>query len=535
LPRSSDSKKRHHRAGSAPNEKQGPMVSVLLPTLNRPGYFAQALFSVVRQSYKNLQIIVVNDGGRDVSSVVDSCGDPRVIYINRKENRGKAFSLNEALERAEGKYIAYLDDDDLYYPDHIATLVEALENQTECQVAYSDLYKVYCSIQPDGSRLALGKVVEVSRDFDRFVMLYYNHVLHVSLLHRRDLIDRTGPYNEDLSVLIDWDMTRRLAFFSDFHHITDITGEFYSPVGDSDRISVRKRKDKSEYLRNALTIRTTRPPKPWPKIEDMSIILVTDRLDKQTAGTIGSIWRYSFYPYKLYLPLPQVDAGRFEAGVPNVVIVPVDSSVPGARRIDAALAVCDGEYVAVVPSGFDVTEMWLEDSLHALINSPLAGEAIELDRSTDALWAAVMRKSDLQSARNNFPDMSIRESLESAGITLRRPRPNEIPFQFDQLLAEAQRTEKAGDFSEAGRIYEHIAAGYENQLWMKSLAATAYFKAGEYSRAAQLTDELNRSRPTVDTLLLEARLKRKEKDFASSVDLLERAKCMLDEKELLWT
>ncbi|MCX5634600.1 MAG: glycosyltransferase family 2 protein, partial [Planctomycetota bacterium] len=72
----------------------GPMVSVLVPTFNRPGYLALALESVLRQSYKNLQIIVINDGGTDVSDIIKSFDDSRLIFINRKENRGKAFSLN---------------------------------------------------------------------------------------------------------------------------------------------------------------------------------------------------------------------------------------------------------------------------------------------------------------------------------------------------------------------------------------------------------------------------------------------------------
>jgi glycosyltransferase involved in cell wall biosynthesis len=174
------------------DKKVGPVVSVLIPTFNRPRYLFEALISVVQQSYKNLQIIVVNDGGRDVSDVINSFNDRRLIFINRKENCGKVYSLNEALTLAEGKYIAYLDDDDLFYPRHIETLVSALECQTDCQVAYSDLYKVYCKVMPDGNREILSKVVEISRDFDRFFMLYFNQALHVSLMHRADLIDKIG-------------------------------------------------------------------------------------------------------------------------------------------------------------------------------------------------------------------------------------------------------------------------------------------------------------------------------------------------------
>jgi glycosyltransferase involved in cell wall biosynthesis len=201
----------------------GPVVSVLISTFNRSQSLYEALASVFGQSYKNLQVIVVNDGGGDVSDVIESFNESRLVYINRKENRGKAFSLNEALHEAKGKYIAYLDDDDIYYPFHIEALINALENETDCRVAYSDLYKTYCKVFPDGSRQILSKVVEVSRDFDRFFMLNFNHVLHVSLMHHRDLIEKTGPYNEQLNVLIDWDLTRRLAFFSDFYHIHKVT------------------------------------------------------------------------------------------------------------------------------------------------------------------------------------------------------------------------------------------------------------------------------------------------------------------------
>jgi len=516
-------------------KKAGPIVTVLVPTFNRRRYLAGALASVVRQSYRNLQIIVINDGGEDVSDIVNSFGDQRLIFIDRKENHGKAFSLNEALLRAEGKYVAYLDDDDLYYPNHIETLVDALENNNDCQVAYSDLYKVYCKVCPDGSRKALSKVVEISRDFDRFFMLYYNHVLHVSLMHRRDLLEKTGPYNEDINVLIDWDMTRRLVFFSDFQHVPDITGEFYQPDGDCDRISVQWRKKEKEYTRNILTIRTTRPAKPWTKLGDMSIIFITERLNKQAGTTLGSIWQRTFYPYEVYMPLPTADFEKLDTDMPNIIPVLVNPLSSQAERIDSALARCEGEYIAIVPSGFPMREFWVEDSLHALVNSSVNKEGFELEDSTDKLWAVVVRKNELQYARRSFPHLSLRESLNAAGITIRRLQPEEIPFQFDQLLEKAHTAEKNGNWSKAAEMFEYITEHYQNELWMKTLAAKASFKAGGHIRAAELSREVNRQRPTVDTLLLEAKVKHKKKDFNSAIKLLEKAEQILEGKELLWT
>jgi glycosyltransferase involved in cell wall biosynthesis len=359
-------------------ERRGPLVSVLLPTYNRRRYLPQALASVVQQTYRNLEIFVINDGGEDVSDVVGAFDDPRVIFLDRRENRGKPYSLNEALGRAQGKYIAYLDDDDMYYRHHVEVLVDALEGEKDCQVAYSDLYKVYCNVQPGGDREVLSKHVEISRDFDRFMMLYFNHVLHVSLMHRRDVLDRTGLYNENLNILIDWDMTRRLAFFSDFVHVPAITGEFYGPVADCDRISVQRRKDPEEYLRNVLAIRTTHPPKPWPKIDELSIILVIDHLDKSIARTLAHIWRHTFYPYCVYIPLAAENIPRLNIEMPNVIPVPVKALSTREEQVDVALREAKGAYVAVVPHGLPIEEMWVENPLYALINASAQDEGFLL-------------------------------------------------------------------------------------------------------------------------------------------------------------
>jgi len=515
-------------------EKAGPLVSVLVPTYNRPTYLQAALSSVVRQDYGNLEIFVIRDGGQEVRDVVESFKDPRIIFINRDDNHGIPFSLNEALGRARGEYVCYLGDDDLYYSRHVSTLLRVLEGPTDCQAAYSDLYRTYCTIGPGGDRRVLSKVVEVSRDFDRFLMLCFNHALHVSLMHRRDLIEKTGPYNEELTVLIDWDLTRKLSFFTDFEHIPEITGEFYSPVGDSDRVSVRQRKDKKEYLRNVMTIRTTRPPKPWPKVEDLSIILVTDHLDDQTGRTLGSIWRHTFYPYEVYLPLPSEDFRRLNTDMPNIVLLPVERGSSDARLVDAALAGCGGDYVAIVPSGFPIRGFWLEDSLCALINSPTGNEALELEGSTDRCRAVVLKTDDLKRARGRFRSLAVRESLDAAGISTRRVLPHEIPFQFDQVLGCAKLAEKDGNWARAARLYEYAGDHYQNRIWMKSQAARALFTAGDHKGAARLFSELNRQRPTVETLLSEAKLSRRSKDFKSAIELLERADQVLEGKELLW-
>ncbi len=503
----------------------GPLVSVLVPTFNRPVYLQQALASILRQTYRNLQIIVVNDGGQDVSELVKSFNDDRIEFIDRKENRGKAFSLNQALGLAKGKYIAYLDDDDIYYPDHIGTLVEALERQTDCQVAYSDFYKVSCRIAPDKIRHVLSKKVEVSRDFDRFFMLYFNHVLHVCLMHRKDLLEKTGLYNEKLKLLIDWDMTRRLVFFSDFHHVCRITGEYYEPVGESDRISVQQRKDKKEYAENFLTIRTTRPAKPWPKIDDLSIILIADSPDKQMYVTMNLIRQCNFYPYLIYLPAFESQTYTNSARDTAVQL----SFYP--TQVDAALEKCQGRYIAIAPAGFPVKDFWLENPLYALIHSPPGSKlGYEPEGATNALWSVVVEKSDLLAARKKNPHLPVRESLESYGIALKKTKFEDAALRCDNLLTIASLAVKEGNWLQAAQTYNYIGQNYGNELWMKRQAANAFFRAGKTDTAAQLCHQLNQHQPTVEMLMLEAKIKHTENKFDCAIELLNHAKNILEKQ-----
>lgn len=504
-----------------------PLVTVLISTFNRRRYFDEALRSITRQTYRNLQIIAVNDGGPSVSDIVESVNDPRVVLIDRRENRGLCYSFNQALQYAQGKYVAYLGDDDLFYPHHVERLVAALEGPTDAGVAYSDLYKVHCRIMDDGSRQILGKVVTISRDFDRFFMMYFNHTLHVSLLHRLDLLTKTGLYNEQVRVLIDWDLTRRLSFFTDFIHLRDITGEFYAPVGKSDRISYRLRKDKSDYLRNVLTIRTSRPPKPWPKMTDTSIILLDDGVDQALARRLRSVWMWTFVPYQLYLPQPAQQLVRLQTEMPNVIRVPVSPTASPQQRVDQALARVEGDYVAIVPPGLPIEHMWLENAVYALSRSA-GGEGFLLEKAGEDCWGAVVRKSDLAEARRRYPSLSVRQSLEAINLSIRMPVITEMPFQFDTVLTEAKGLEKDGNSAAAARVYQEMQKKLPNGPWMNERMVAALYQAGGADQTALgICQAINQDRPTVEGLLLEARLLKRKNNHQDAAVLLEQAREIL--------
>jgi len=510
------------------HEKSGPLVTVLISTFNRRRFFGEALASILAQDYRNLQVIAVNDGGPSVSDVVAAANDPRVVHIDRRENRGLAYSFNEALQYAQGKYVAYLGDDDLFYPHHIRRLVDTLEGDTDAGVAYSDLYKVFCRVEPDGGRTVLGKSVNISRDFDRFFLMYFNHTLHVCMLHRLDLLGKTGPYNENIRVLIDWDMTRRLAFFSDFVHIRDITGEYYAPVANSDRISYRMRKDRSEYLRNLLMIRASRPAKPWPKMKDLSIVLLPDVMDEAAGKLLRDVWLWTFVPYQALLPLPAAALERLDSQMPNLVRVPVEGS--SSMRFDAALSRAEGDFVAVVPGGLRVEQSWIESAMYALWNDERPKVGYLAGTSDEQHWCAVVRREDAVEARRRYPTLSVRASLEACNIRFQTPDPSQEPFQFDAGLQHARQLETEGDFVQAACVYEHMLATQPNAELIREKLAVAWAMSpgqADHSRAAALLRTINTDQPTPVLLLQEARLLRKYNRHEQAAALLEQAQRIL--------
>ncbi|MHC5083178.1 MAG: glycosyltransferase [Planctomycetota bacterium] len=514
------------------NYNSGPLVTVLISTYNRPEYLRFALRSIFNQTYKNFEIILTRDGGMPVrDAIAEFLDDPRLIFVDRDENRGLPYSFNQALYRAKGEYICYLGDDDVLFPFHIEVLLNAMLSQDQCQVVYGDLYKAHCRVLGGGRRRVLSKNVEISRDYDRMLMLQFNHALHVSLLHRKDVFEKAGYYNEDLNVMIDWDLTRKLCFYTDFMHVPIVTGEYYAPVGDCDRISIQRRKDVNEYLRNVLTIRSTRPPKPWPCMKDLSVIMMADRCDGQLYKTISDLWSHGYYPKQIFVPLTDAEKGQFQSSVPNLVTVGVDASMNRAQRVDAILPHCQGDYAALVPVGMQIENdevSFIERSLYPFLKKNETNAVYEIVEATESLWAAVLSLDNLKKIRKQRPDLGIREGVLACGLELKKPDFEDYPFQFDNFLTVAGQLEKVENWSKATQVYEHIEEHCGNIPWMQTLRANAMCHQGHYEESAQLLRQLNESRPTIARLMIEARTHLKRQQWNEAINYYRRAEAILE-------
>ena len=216
-----------HSRGKAVRTKvdqHHPMVSVIVPTYNRPEMLKEALMSILSQTYQDFEIIVVNDAGEDVKEVIDSLNsEGKIIYLQHEENKGLPAARDTGLNAAKGKYIAYLDDDDIYYPNHLETLVGFLEDN-DYKAAYSDSYHVFQEWITD-RYVTVAKKVLYSQDFDRKKLLISNYFPVINVVHRKDILEEAGLFDETLGAHEDWDLWIRISQQCDFHHIKTVTAE----------------------------------------------------------------------------------------------------------------------------------------------------------------------------------------------------------------------------------------------------------------------------------------------------------------------
>lgn len=205
------------------------LVSVVIPTFNRPKLVSEAIKSVCAQTYQDLEILVVNDAGKNIEDLIDNFKDKRIRYIEHETNQGLSSARNTGLKHAQGKYIAYLDDDDLYSPIHLESLVNAL-NQSDYKVAYSDLFRVYRR-ETNGILHTFMKRLDQNNSVNKYSILVSTVLPPVTLLHERVCIEEAGLFDPSLKRYEDWDFMIRMAQKFAFLHVPLPTVEYAKTIG----------------------------------------------------------------------------------------------------------------------------------------------------------------------------------------------------------------------------------------------------------------------------------------------------------------
>ena len=124
------------------------LVSIIMPSYNTAQYIAETIQSVINQTYQNWELIIVDDcSSDDTDIVVGKIKDPRIKYIKNQRNSGAAVSRNRALRMANGRWVAFLDSDDLWKPEKLEKQIGFMTKK-KCYFSYTD----YEEIDADGNK-----------------------------------------------------------------------------------------------------------------------------------------------------------------------------------------------------------------------------------------------------------------------------------------------------------------------------------------------------------------------------------------------
>jgi len=202
-----------------------PKVSVILTTRNRATLLRRAVKSVLGQTYVDFELLIVDDASTDsTADAVEAFKDERIRYIRRTVAGGGSAARNTGIEAAAGEYIAFLDDDDEWFPGKLEKQVSVMEKAPE------DVGLVYTGVEIDGKGWNRGieRVMPVFKGDLRERLLRGSTIGSVSkVLARKECFFRAGMFDENLKSCQDWDMWLRIADFYRFDFVPEILARIH--------------------------------------------------------------------------------------------------------------------------------------------------------------------------------------------------------------------------------------------------------------------------------------------------------------------
>ena len=215
------------RPGNTPTRTtKKPLVSVIMATRDREATIPAAIGSVLSQTYRNFELVIVNDGGTDIRSTINGFGDRRIRYFRLEKHGGKSHANNYAIDRAKGDVIAYLDDDDRWHRDHLQVTVGELVKFESRMFVYADYIKVDCLVDRNGTQLPVKKELMRLENARYDSLDPSNFIPNFAIVHKKSLFE-AERYDEALDFLEDWDLIRRFSKHAYFVRVPEATGEYW--------------------------------------------------------------------------------------------------------------------------------------------------------------------------------------------------------------------------------------------------------------------------------------------------------------------
>jgi len=185
-----------------------PLVSIVMPAYNAAEYIDSAIESILSQSFKNFELLIIDDGSTDDTvKIIKSYSkkDKRIIFVSRK-NKGLIKTLNEGIEYARGKYIARHDADDISHKKRLEHQVRFLDKNTDVALVGSN----YHVIDNQNKVIDTTNIFTTSSDL-KLVLVIQNQFAHGSVMIRKEMLSKIATYDSQYTDAEDYDLWTRIS------------------------------------------------------------------------------------------------------------------------------------------------------------------------------------------------------------------------------------------------------------------------------------------------------------------------------------
>jgi len=223
------------------------IFSIILPTYNRAYILWKAIESILSQTEPRWELIVVDDGSTDCTlRMMEEFKDPRIRVLSTP-NRGPSSARNHGLSAAQSPYIAYLDSDNTWHPDCLETMRCAIEEDEESVLWYCGQHSTFWERTSDGRWLKIDEITETRQQYSLSDVWNLKAADVSCIVHKREIIEDVGGWDEDCRWLEDWDFFLRvvLRYPDGARWVPHVLVEYRQVFGDgADGICAEARQDK---------------------------------------------------------------------------------------------------------------------------------------------------------------------------------------------------------------------------------------------------------------------------------------------------
>lgn len=203
-----------------------PKVSVVMPTHNRSWIIEKAINSVLKQTMSDFELIIVDDASTDDTvAKIKQLQDKRIVLHALTENKGQSIARNEGLKIAQGEIIAYLDSDNVWYTNYLEVMLSELT--PNYVLAYASQNVLLCGGNKENLQIIGRQVRDYPYNPDGLTR--GNFIDINCTVHRKNILDEIGMFDENLKTNEDWDLFARIAIKHPFQikHVSQVLGEYY--------------------------------------------------------------------------------------------------------------------------------------------------------------------------------------------------------------------------------------------------------------------------------------------------------------------